>query len=50
MVRLLQICSCIPEDEDGSCFLCGTEKMCSLVGSMCEKGRQRFGKVAKVKH
>lgn len=49
VVRFLQICSCIPEDEDGSCFLYAMEKMCSLVGSMCEKRHQRFGRVAKLK-
>lgn len=31
-------------------FFVQQKKMCSLVRSMCEKGPQRFGRVAKLKH
>lgn len=40
--------SCSLEDEDGSCFLCATDVFTSW--ECMEKGGQRFGTVAELKH
>lgn len=41
--------SCSLEDEDGFCFLCATEDVITRWECM-EKGGQRFGMVADLKH